>query len=195
MKNLKKLGLQPRRHFADFVEKDCAAVRVLKFPELPLLGAGKRSLFEAKELALEQFRRQRRAVHFDKWALAAVAQLVEGSGHKFLPRPALSADQNRDVRIRNLLDGLPHFSHLGVVTAKKKTVDFAPDSSAKIHDFFLESVSLQGFAKCKFEFFDLKRLAQKVRCPQPHRFDDHTGLPVTGEHDDRHLGQGLLEFS
>ena len=58
-------------HLADLVQEDRSVVRVLELAELALLGAGEGALLEAEELALEQLRRQRRAVDLHEGLVVA----------------------------------------------------------------------------------------------------------------------------
>ena len=58
-----QLDLDRRVNFADFVQEQRAALRLLKPPDAPFVSAGERALLVAEQFALQQRRRQRRAMH------------------------------------------------------------------------------------------------------------------------------------
>ena len=58
----------------------------------------------SEELALEQALRQRGAVHGNEGAAGTRAEVVNRSGHKLFARARFSLNQNRSIRIGNLLD-------------------------------------------------------------------------------------------
>src|SRR5512138_1354226 len=97
-------------HLADLVEEDRAAVRVLELAELALLRARERALLEAEQLALEQLRRQRRAIHLDEGLIAPARELEDRARDELLAGPALAAHEHGDVGVGDLLDDLAHLA-------------------------------------------------------------------------------------
>src|SRR5690606_33495580 len=101
------LGLRGRRHVADLVEDQRAAVGLLELARAILGGAGERALHVAEELALDQLRGTRRAVHLDQRLLAARRALVQRRRDELLARAVLAGDQHARRRRRaagDLLD-------------------------------------------------------------------------------------------
>src|SRR5205807_2542720 len=76
--------LQLRRHVADLVEKQRAALGLLEAPAPLLLRAGERAALVAEELRLEQVFRARRGVDRDERARRARTMPVQGARHKLL---------------------------------------------------------------------------------------------------------------
>ncbi len=84
----------------------------LEFPRLVLDGAGEGAALEAEQLRLEQFRRQRRAVHLHERLVTARRLAVDGARHQFLAGAALAADQHGDVGIGDARDQILDLAHL-----------------------------------------------------------------------------------
>ena len=83
----KQLGLERRRHVADLVEEQRAFASPLGIAEMALLRARERALLVAEYLALEKFRRDRRAVHSDKGFGAAREIWCSSRAATSLPEP------------------------------------------------------------------------------------------------------------
>ena len=62
-----------------------------------LIGAGKRALFIAEELAFYKGPRDSTAVNRHKGAIPPAAGIVNRLGEQFLPRPALTGNQDRRI--------------------------------------------------------------------------------------------------
>src|ERR1035438_3470547 len=106
-----ELGLGPRRHFADFVQKQRAPVGQLEATGSPLGRAGKCALFVAEDLAFDERFRDGRAVDRDKRTRLARAQVMQGAGHQFLACAAFAGDEHRNVGGGNLLDEAEDLAH------------------------------------------------------------------------------------
>ena len=72
-----QLHLDGRVNLADFIQKQRPALRLLEAADAPLVRAGERALFVAEQFALQQRRRQRRAMHRHQRLLGARTQLVD----------------------------------------------------------------------------------------------------------------------
>src|SRR6185503_361015 len=106
-----ELRLRLERHVAALVEEERAAVRRLELPFAPRDRTRERALLVAEELALDQLARERRAVHLDERLRPARPAIVERVRDQLLPRPALAADQHRDVGVGDAIDGLEELPH------------------------------------------------------------------------------------
>ncbi len=106
-----QLHLRGRVDLADFIEENGAAIRLLEAPDAPLARAGERAFLVAEKLALEQLRRQRRAVDRDEFLLRPSAQRVDRLRHELLARAALALDQHGRARGRHLPDRVEDFRH------------------------------------------------------------------------------------
>ena len=168
-------------------------VRVLELAELALLRAGEGALLEAEQLALEQLRRQRGAVHLDEGLVAAARELEQRARDQLLAGAALAAHQHGDVGVGDLLDDVAHLLHLRVVAAQEQQLGLGARAPAQPLDLLLERALLERLLEGELELLDLERLAQEVGRAEPHRLDDVARLAVPGEHHHRHVGQALLE--
>ena len=107
------LGLGGRRHVADLVEEDGAAVGLLELADPAAVGAGEGALLVAEELALQEGLGDGGAVDGQEGGLAAEAVLIDGPGDQFLAGPALAGDQDGHVLAGGAADGLVDRLHGG----------------------------------------------------------------------------------
>jgi hypothetical protein len=110
LQNAQHFGLGLDAHVADLVEKDRAAVGNLEFSAAVGNRSGKRAADVAKELALDQFLRNRRTVHLDERGVAPPAERVNGPCDQFLPGAVFAVNQHAAVgrrRHRAVLAVLP----------------------------------------------------------------------------------------
>ena len=87
LQDVQQLGLQRRLHLADLVEEDRAGVRLLELADARRRGAGEGALLVAEQLALEQLRRQRGAVHLHERRACAVERWWIARATSSLPTP------------------------------------------------------------------------------------------------------------
>jgi hypothetical protein len=108
LQHAQHLRLRRQAHVADLVEEERSAVRLLEFPGAIRHGAGERALHVAEQLALDQLRWDRGAVHLDERRLRARALRVDRARHELLPRAVLRRDQHARRRLAYALDLLDH---------------------------------------------------------------------------------------
>ena len=94
LQHVQQLGLERRLHLADLVEHQRAAVGLLELADARRRGAGEGAALVPEELALEQVRRQRRAVDLDERPVAPRRSLVNGARDQLLADAALAADEH-----------------------------------------------------------------------------------------------------
>ena len=104
-------GLQRRRHVADLVQEQRAAVGLLEAPAALRVRPGEGAALVPKQLRLEQVRRNRRGVERDEGAGGARAVLVQCAGDELLAGAGLPGDEHRDARARQASDGAKHLLH------------------------------------------------------------------------------------
>ena len=100
LKDSQQLRLGTRREIGNLVEEQRAAVGL--FDEAGAIGhrARERTFHVAKQLRLEQFVRQRRAVDVAESPLAPRAQVMQRARHEFFTRSALAFNEDRKRRRR-----------------------------------------------------------------------------------------------
>ena len=89
-----QLGLEQGREFADFIEKQGAAVGRFKQALLHLLGVGECALFVAEEFGFHQGFGDGGAVDGDEGLFVADAFVVDGLGDEILAGAAFALDEN-----------------------------------------------------------------------------------------------------
>ena len=62
MQRAQQPGLSLKRHVADLVQKQCAAIGLLKLPCVARHGSGEGALFVPEQLAFDQFGRNRGSI-------------------------------------------------------------------------------------------------------------------------------------
>src|SRR5690242_1110925 len=78
----KQLGLHGKRHIADFVEEEGAAIGLLEFADMTGAGSGERAFLVAEEFGLDEFGGNGGAVEGDEGCFAARGFLVNGASDK-----------------------------------------------------------------------------------------------------------------
>src|SRR5882757_2135386 len=104
LKDTEQLGLKLHWHVADFIQKQCAAVRQRKSADMRIDRSGKGPALVPEKLAFEKTGRHRGAVHFDEIAAAPRAEFVNRARDNLLARPGFAGDQDGGVRWRHGLD-------------------------------------------------------------------------------------------
>ena len=105
--------LRARIDLADFIEKNRAAIRLFEPADPALVRAGKRAPFVPEKFALEQLRRERRAMNRDEFRLVPAAQIMNRLRGQFLAGAAFAFDQDICRGGRDLPDRVEHFAQNG----------------------------------------------------------------------------------
>src|SRR6185369_13080718 len=101
-----QLRLEFERHLPDFIEKKRALVGQFESSDSLRQGSRKRPLLMSEQLAFEQARGNRGAVHFDEAAFFPTAQLMDCSGDEFLSRSGFPLDEDSRIGGRDDLKAL-----------------------------------------------------------------------------------------
>ena len=104
LQHAQELRLQLERELADLVEEERAAVGELEAPVRRCSRAGEGALLVAEELALDERRRERRAVDRDERPAAARARLVDRARDELLAGAGLAEEQHGRRRRRDLAE-------------------------------------------------------------------------------------------
>src|SRR6185503_5020179 len=100
LQHAQKINLRFEGQLTHFIQQQRATVGKFKPPHLGRHGAGKRALFIAEQLALEEIIRQGPTIHRDKRTTGSRALMVDRPCDEFLASPAFSREQHRDIAIR-----------------------------------------------------------------------------------------------
>src|SRR5262249_54175582 len=106
LQDAEQLHLHRRRHVADLVEEERAAVGLDEEARLVAERSSERTAHVAEELALEQRLGERSAIDGDERTGAARAVLVDRARDHLLPGAALAEDQHRAAARRHSRDRL-----------------------------------------------------------------------------------------
>ena len=98
LEDAQELGLERRRHVADLVQEQGAAVGDLELAAAGRSRAGEGPALVAEQLALEQRLRDGGAMDRDEWSVRARASGVDGARQPFLANARLAQDDQRAVR-------------------------------------------------------------------------------------------------
>ncbi len=111
LERAQQLRLQLRRHVADLVEEEGAAVGQLELAELALLGVGEGAPLVTEELGFEQRPRNGRRRHRDERPPRAPAVMVDRARDQLLAGARLAAQQHGHVAGRDAPDRLVDLLH------------------------------------------------------------------------------------
>ena len=98
-------------NFADFIQKQRPALRLLDASDPPLMRAGERSFLVPEQLALNQFPRQTGAVHGHQRLPRPRAELMQGPGDQLLAGAAFPGDEHGGLGRRDLAHRLQNLLH------------------------------------------------------------------------------------
>ena len=93
--------LQRQRQFPDLVEEQGAPMGDLERPAALCRGSGERPFLMAEQFALDQFRRDRPAIHYDERVVPAPGAVVDPPRNQLFPAPGFAFDEDREVGISN----------------------------------------------------------------------------------------------
>ena len=100
LQHAQNFRLRRRRHVADFIEKDRAAVALLEFADALRGRAGERASFVPEQFAFEKVLRNGRAIDGEERLLAALAVMINRAGNQFLAGAAFAGDQRGGIGCR-----------------------------------------------------------------------------------------------
>src|SRR5215470_5042241 len=86
-----------RNNFADFVEKERAFVSQFKASRFLRDSSGEGAFLMTEQFTLQESKGNRRAIQFDKSALAARTEIVNCTGDEFLASSCLAQDQHTRI--------------------------------------------------------------------------------------------------
>src|SRR3954463_1494099 len=114
LEDAEELRLQIERQFANLVEEERSFLRLLEAARAARGRAGVGALLGSEQLALEELRRNRGAVHRHEAALATRRQ-VERARHALLARARLALDEDEGIGRSDTGDDLAQFRDRGAL--------------------------------------------------------------------------------
>jgi hypothetical protein len=180
--------LQVRRHVADLVEEQRAALGLLEAAAPRALRAGERAALVPEQLALEQVLRDRRRVDRDERTRGARAVTVQRARDELLAGPRFAGDQHGRVRLRQPPDRPEHLLH-----RRRLAEDFRRLRAGRLdrrHDRRLAGRA----ANERDRVVDVERLGQVLERAALERLHGAVEVRVRGHHDDRDVRKALLDL-
>ena len=174
--------LQCRRHVADFVEEQRAAVGLLEAAAAQRVGAGERALLVAEQLRLQKIRGERRGIERDEGLAGARTVAMQGARHEFLAGARFAGDQHRHAGAGQPADRAKHLLHGGRLA--EKLGDAAPGGLDVDGDRRL----LRGAAHEVHRLVDVEGLGQVLERAALIGGDRRIQIGVRGHDDDRQAG-------
>jgi hypothetical protein len=180
LQDAQNLRLHGKRHVADLIEENRAAIRIPKSARAVSTGAGESAFNVTEQFALQQLRRNRRAIHGDKGLCIPPAVHMQRPRHQLFACTSLAQDQHGGVAVGRKADGLLNAAHSlacadqGAGSMLRRIVDFS-------HGFAPRQLAGQK----RLQFFAPDRLGQMVEGTEPHGFDGVLGACEGGQHRDR----------
>ena len=183
-----ELDLHEQGNFADFIQKQRAAVRLQKTPVPALVRARESAFLVPEQFGFQKAFGQGRTVHRHPRAVLALALVMDGPRHQLLARPGLAVDQHRRLRRGHSVDHLQHPPDGGAVSHDAlhwngKTLA-GPDGLAVF----------QRFEQGGLELIKVEGLDEIIHGPGLHGL--HSGLHggIRRHEHDRHGGIVLADF-
>ena len=171
LQHAQQLDLGGRRHLADFVQKERAAIGQLEASLTPVGGARERALLVPEDLAFEQRLGNGRAVDRDERKRGARTELVDRLRHQFLARARLAADEDRCAGRRRLLDHVVDLPHLGAVADHRPERAVFPQLTPQRLHLAKRFQPLDNLVEQDLQALNVDRLGQVVVRAFLHRFD------------------------
>src|SRR5207247_6792955 len=99
LQDVEQFGLERCLHLGDLIEKDRARVGLFELADARGRRAGERALLVAEQLALEQLRWERRAIHLHERLIASRRPLMDRARDELFADAAFAADEHRHVAV------------------------------------------------------------------------------------------------
>ena len=193
LQHAQQLDLRRRRHLADLVEEQRAAVRQLEAALPPIGRAGEGALLVAEDFALEQRLGNRGAVDGDERKAGARAQLVDGLRDQLLAGARLAGDEHRRRGRRRLLDHLIDLAHLGAVADERAERAVLAQLAAQRLHLAHRLEPLDDLVEQDLQPLNVDRLGQVVVGAFLHRLDRGVDGALRGQQQRRHVGADLRQ--
>ena len=170
-------GLQLRRHIADLIEEQCAAIGLFETTAAQGICAGERALFVAEQFGLQQIGSECRCVQRNEGFVRTRTVTMQSSRDELFARARFARDQHRHARTRKATDGTEHFLH------RRRLTEHFRDA-ARFRADFLDPFFLLGRAPHEVDrLIDIERLRQVLECTALIRRDCAVEVRVRRHHD------------
>ena len=192
LEKAQELRLKFRRHVADLVEKDRAAMSQFDLARLTPVRAGKRALFMAEQFALQEFFRQTHRIDSDKRPIFSFTPVVNGASEDLFAGSAFAEEQDRRTAAGCLLRQINGLLHLGAL-ADNQTIAFFDFLRENLYTA-LEPLLLQRFRTTRVRWSGSKGLVDGIVSPFLHRLHRPLHRSIRRYHHHRSIVFPLAKF-
>ena len=170
LQDAQELGLDLRRDFADFVQKNGAVVGKLETAFAFGDGAGERAFLMAKKFAFDKIFRNGGAIELDEGGAGALALTIEGAGDKFLAGAAFAGDEDGGLGGGDLADQFAKLLHRSAL-AEEFVTAFLLLGMAQILVDLEQLAEILGLLQGDFQLVVGKGLEHVIEGAVAHAFD------------------------
>ena len=178
------------RHVADFVEKDGAALGLLKPADMAAGGAGERSFFVAEQFGFDQLRRNRGAVQRDEGSAGPRTALMQRARHQFFSRAGLAENADASFAGGHALYLRHHAAH-GLAFPDDLV---SAEAARQVTILALQAAEFQCVLHGEQQFFGGDRFLQEVERTEARGTHGHLDVRLARHHDDRSRHALRFEF-
>ena len=187
LQHAQHLRLRGEAHVADLVQEERASVRLLELSRAIRDRAGERALHVTEQLALDQLRRNRRAVHLDERSLRPRAQRMDRTSDELLARAVLPGDQHARRCLPHPLDLLRDGADR---IRRPDDLELRPHDVPQTRVLLVQVEVRERIAQREENAIRVERLLENVVGAVLCRFDGGLDGRVTTDH--HHDGAGVL---
>src|SRR4030095_7312847 len=189
-----QLGLAGERKLANFVEKECAALRHFDFSGFPVASAGEGPAFVAEEFVLHETFGNGCAIQSDKRLRASIGKVVNGASEEFLARTAFTEQENGCPGRGHALELLANRLHGGRVPDDARKAVAGGELLAEDEIFPQQFLLARGAFDEKFQMVEVNGLLDEIEGAFFHRGNSFLNGAECGKQNDRNRGVGLFRF-
>ncbi len=184
-KEVQKLRLQRQRQFADFIQKQTAAIGKTDKAGAFLMRTGVGALFGAKQFAFDQLFRQGGTVDFDKGVGSTRALAVNGTRNQRLAGPGLPLQQDAaGTALCDTVDRCAQFAHRRAFANQTVGRDIALAVVIKLK---CGAVLIKGGVDRVDQLIKFERLAKVIGRTEFDGLHRCTRVTMGRNHDDGHV--------
>ncbi len=190
-----QLGLQVRRHLADLVEQQRAALRHFEQAFLVQRGAGERAFLVAEQLGLDEIFWNRGAVDLDERSLQPLAVVVHRIGDELLAGAVLTLNQDVGFAGGHAFHQLEQVLHLLALADHVLKLVAILQLGFQLLVLVNERLLLDRLLEFVEQPLRVDRLFEKVERAGFHRFHGSRDVALAADDDDLGFGIELTKLA
>src|SRR5690242_10459092 len=186
----KQLGLHGKRHIADVVEEEGAAIGLLEFADMTGAGSGERAFLVAEEFGLDEFGGNGGAVEGDEGCFAARGFLVNGASDKLFAGTRFAQNADAGFTGGHAVDLSEELLHGGTRANELALAE----AVAKLAVFFFKIAEPQGIFQGHQQLIRREGLFKKIQGAEPGSANRHFDIGLSGNENDGRFDAGVFQI-